>query len=105
MNNAAADYRNAARNGGPNSKPPIGILVKPQHLPGEGHSDCHQQEKYTDDPGELSGELICPEEEYLGHVNQHDRDHEIRAPAVDSAEKPAQLELVIQNIETAPGLP
>ena len=46
--------------------------------------------KHADDPGQLARELVGAEEEHLRHVDEHERDHEVRAPAVHRAKEPAE---------------
>src|SRR5215467_7583697 len=72
------------------SKSPIRVLIEAQHLSSECHAECHQQKKYTEDPGELPGKLVSTEQEDLRHVNQNNGHHEIRTPSVQGPDKPAE---------------
>ena len=60
--------------------------------------------KTPDDPRELARKLVGAEEEHLHHVEQDDRDHEVRAPAVQRAQEPAERLLVVEALEAAPRL-
>ncbi len=63
----------------------------------------HQQQKYADDPGQLAGELVGSEQRHLHHVDEHDGDHEVRAPAMYGAQEPSQRDAVIQVLQAVPG--
>ncbi len=78
-------------------------MVKSQHLAGEGHAECHDQKKDADDPGKFSGKLVGPKEEDLHHMDEDDRNHEIRAPAVEGPNKPAKRNAMIQGLKAVPG--
>ena len=68
----------------------------------KGHSERQEQQQNTHDPGQLSGKFVSSEKEDLHHVNEDDRDHEIRAPAVQGANEPAECDLVIENLQAIP---
>src|SRR5258708_18822679 len=91
-----------ARDGRSNAEPPIGVLIETQYLPAERHPERHEQKENPDDPGELTRKLISPEEEDLDHVNENDRDHEIRAPSVQRTDEPAESHVVVHSLETTP---
>ena len=80
------NHWDATHNRRSDSESPVGVLIESQHLAGEGHAERHQQQEYADHPGQLSRKLVRSEKEDLHHVDQDDRDHEIRAPAVQSRE-------------------
>ena len=86
-------HRYAACNGRADAQSPISVLIESQHLAGKGHSERQEQKKNADDPGQFSREFVGSEEEDLHHVDQDDRDHEIRAPAVQSSNEPAERDL------------
>ena len=48
------------------------------------------------------GKFVSSEKEHLHHVDQDDRDHEVRAPAVQGANEPAERDLVIENLQAVP---
>jgi len=48
------------------------------------------------------GNFIGAEEKHLNHVNEHDGDHEVRAPAVEPANEPAERDLVIEGLQAVP---
>ncbi len=101
---AAGTYDgDAACDGCSDAEPPIGVLIEAQHLPAEGHPQRHQQEKDPDDPGELSRKFVGPEQEDLHHVNEDDRDHEVRPPPVQCADEPAESHVVVEGLQAAPG--
>ena len=50
------------------------------------------------------GKFVGAEEKYLRHVDEDDGDHEIRSPAVHGAQKPAERDLVIENVQAVPRL-
>ena len=104
MHQTSAEKRNAAHDGDPDAQAPIGILIEAQHLAGEGHAQGHQQQKHADDPGQFAGKLVGSEQEHLRHVNQHQRDHEVGAPAVHSAQEPSQGDTVVEILQAVPGL-
>ena len=94
--------RYAACNGRPDAQSPICVLIESKHLAGEGHSERQEEQKNAHDPGQLPGEFVGSEKEDLHHVDQDDRDHEIRAPAVQGANEPAERDLVIENLQAVP---
>ena len=94
--------RYAAGNGRSDAQSPISVLIESKHLAGKGHSERQEEQKNTHHPGQLSGEFVSSEKEDLHHVDQDDRDHEIRAPAVQSANEPAERDLVIENLQAVP---
>ena len=55
-------------------------------------------------PGQLARKLVRAEEEDLRHVDEHDGDHEVRSPAVQGANEPAERDLVIQRLQAVPRL-
>ena len=83
---------------------PVGVLIEAQNLAGEGHAQRHQQQKNADDPGELARKFVGAEQKHLRHVDEDNGDHEVRSPAVQRAQEPAQRNLVIQNVEAVPRL-
>ena len=98
-----ADQGNAAGDGSADAEAPVGVLVEAQHLPGEGHAQRHQQQEDADDPGQLAGKLVGAEQKHLAHVDEHDGDHEVGAPAVYRAQEPSQRDVVIQILQAVPG--
>ena len=82
---------------------PISILIEAQHLTGKGHAQSEQQQQHAYDPGELAREFIGSEKKDLRHVDQHNRDHEVRAPAMHRPQKPAQSDVVVKKLEAIPG--
>src|SRR5271169_810391 len=40
---------------------PVRVLVESQHLSSERHAQCHDQEKYADDPGQFTRIFVRPE--------------------------------------------
>ena len=48
------------------------------------------------------GKFVGAEQEHLHHVDQHDGQHEVRTPAVQGADEPAQGDLVIENLQAVP---
>ena len=86
----AADQGNAAHDGGADAEAPVGVLIEAQHLAGEGHAEREQQQEDADDPGEFARKFVRAEEKDLRHVDEHDGDHEVRSPAVQRAQKPAE---------------
>src|SRR5262249_6305791 len=86
-------------------EPPVGVLVEAQHLSGERHAQRHEQEEDAQDPGQLARVLVGPEQEDLHHVDEDDRDHEVRAPAVHGADEPSEGHVVVEGLQAAPGLP
>ena len=77
LHDRGTDDRHAARDRCADSESPIRVLIETQHLPGEGHAECHQQKKDTDDPGELARKLVGSKEKHLHHVNEDNRHHEV----------------------------
>src|SRR5216683_2258135 len=67
----------------------IGPPSKTQDLTGESHPERHQEQKDSHDPGELPRVFVGAEEEHLHHVNRDNREHEVRAPAMQSSNEPA----------------
>ena len=98
------DERDAAGDRRADPEPPVRVLIEAQDLAGEGHAERHRSRKHADDPGQLARILVGAEQEHLHHVDEHDRDHEVRAPAVQRAEEPAERDLVVQGLQAAPGL-
>ncbi len=100
----AANDRYAGYDRSANAQPPVGILVEAHHLPGECHAQCHQEQKNTQNPGQLTGKLISAKQKDLRHMDQHHGDHEVRSPEVHGAQKPPQRQLVVQHLQTVPRL-
>jgi len=61
------------------------ILIQAKCLAGERHAEGDDEQQHADHPGELAREFIGAEEKHLNHVNEHECDHEVRAPAVEPA--------------------
>ncbi len=104
MHQVGAHKRHAAHDRGADAQAPVGVLVEAQHLAGEGHAEGQQQQHHTDDPGQLARELVRAEHEDLHHVDQHHRDHEVRSPAVQRTQEPAQGHVVVQELKAVPRL-
>src|ERR1700678_2909319 len=102
MNRRTADEGYAARNGCSDAESPVGILIETKYLARKCHAECHQQQEHAKNPGQLSRELICTEEEDLRHVNQHNGDHKVRSPTMHRAQEPAKSQLVIKNVQAVP---
>jgi len=94
----------AAGDGRSDPEAPIGVLVEAQDLSGEGQSQRAQEQEDSDDPGQLARELVGAEQHDLDHVEEDDRHHEVRAPAVHGAEVPAERLLVVEGLEALEGL-
>ena len=58
----------------------------------------------ADDPGQLARVLERAEEEHLHHVDEHQRDHEVGAPPVHRAQKPAERLLGVEDARGSVGL-
>ena len=97
----AADPRHAADDGSADAEAPVGVLIEAQHLAGEGHAEREQQQEDADDPGEFARIFVRAEEKDLHHVDEHDGDHEVRAPAVHGAQKPAERDVVVEELQAA----
>ena len=104
MNQAAADERHAAHDGRADAEAPIRILIEAKNLAGEGHAKGHEQQKDAEDPSEFAGKFVSAEEKHLRHVDEHDGDHEVRSPAMQRAEKPAEGNLMVENVQAVPCL-
>ena len=98
----AADERHAAQDRRADAEPPVGVLIEAQNLSRKCHAQREQQQEDADDPGKFAREFVGAEEKDLHQVNQHDGDHEIRTPAVQRAQIPAQPHIVIEKLEAAP---
>ncbi len=98
----AADPGNAAHDGSADAEAPVGVLIEAQDLAGEGHAEREEQQEDADDPGELARIFVGAEEEDLHHVDEHDGDHEVRSPAVNGAQKPAEGDLVVEELQAGP---
>src|ERR1700735_829463 len=105
INDRRSHHRDAAGNRRPNAKAPVGILIESQNLPGEGHAQSHKQKKDADDPGEFTWKFIRAKQKHLDHMNQNDRHHEVRTPAVHGADEPAERDVVIQDLQAIPCFP
>ena len=95
--------RDPAHDGCANSQSPIRILIESQHLARKGHAERHQEKQDANHPGQFSRIFVRAEEEDLGHVDQDNRNHEIRAPAVQGPDEPPQSDLVIESLQAIPG--
>ena len=93
----------ATRDGSADAETPVGVLIEAQDLAGEGHAESHQQKKDADDPGEFAGKFVGAKKEDLHHVDEHDGDHEVGAPAVEGANEPAEGDVVIKDLQAVPG--
>src|ERR1700754_2909338 len=96
VNNRRAHKRYAAGHGRPNPEAPVGVLIETQHLAGERHAECAEQQYDTRNPGQLAWVFECTEKKDLDEVQKHDRNHEIRTPVVQGTQKPTELLLIIQ---------
>jgi hypothetical protein len=103
MDERRADERYAAHDGGSDAEAPVGVLIEAHDLSGKGHAEREQEKEDADDPGEFAREFVCAEEEDLHHVDEHDGDHEVRTPAVQRAQIPAERNSVVENAEAGPG--
>ncbi len=104
VNEVAADPGNAAGDGCADAEAPVGVLVKAENLAGEGHAEGEQEQEDAENPGELARVFVGSEHEDLDHVDEHDGDHEVRAPAVNGAQEPAERDVVVEELEARPGL-
>jgi hypothetical protein len=98
-----ADPWDAADDGSADAEAPIGVLIESENLAGEGHTEREKQKEDADDPGQLARIFVCAEEEDLHHVDEDDGDHEVRAPTVNGAQKPAEVDAVIEELQACPG--
>ena len=83
---------------------PVSVLIESQYLACKSHAKRHKQKKDANDPSKFSGKLVGSEQEHLHHVDQDDRDHEVRAPAVQRSYKPTQSDAMIKGLQTVPCL-
>src|SRR5258708_34633236 len=94
-NQRGSDERDSTHDRSSDTQAPVRILVEAQHLARESHPERHQQKEDADNPGQLAWIFISSEQEYLHHVNQHERDHEIGAPTVKGADEPTEGLMVV----------
>jgi hypothetical protein len=98
------DDGSAAGDGRADPEAPIRVLVEAQDLAREGHAERTEKKEDPDDPGQLARELVGAEQHDLDHVEEDDRHHEVRAPAVHRAQVPAEGLLVVEVLEALEGL-
>jgi hypothetical protein len=98
MDQRRADNRHAARdNGSADAQAPVGVLIEAHHLAGKGHAQREQKQNHADHPGELARKFVSAEEKDLHHVDEHDGDHEVRTPAMQRAQIPAEGDVVVEE--------
>ena len=104
MHHGSAGERNAADDGSADAQAPVGVLIEAQDLSGEGHAQGEHEQKDARDPGQLARIFVCAKEKDLHHVNEHDGDHEVRSPSVHGAQKPAQPQVVVDELQAGVGI-
>ncbi len=104
LDELAADERDAPRDRGSDPEAPVRVLVEAQDLAGERHAQRHDEKQHAHDPGELARILERAEEKHLRHVDEHEGDHEVGAPAVHRPQEPAQRLLGVEDEQAPPGL-
>src|SRR4029077_2118587 len=81
---------------------PVSILIESHDLTRKRHSQRHEQEKDAHDPCQFSWKLVGSKQEDLHHMDEHNRDHEIRAPAVQRSYEPTQGNAMIESLQAVP---
>ena len=104
LDELASHDRHPPRDRRHDAEPPVRVLVEAEDLAGERHAQRHDQQQHADDPRQLARVLERAEEKHLHHVDEHQGDHEVRAPAVHRAKKPAQRLLGVEDEEAPVGL-
>ena len=94
-----SDDRRAGGDRRADPEPPVGVLVPPEDLPGEGHAERAQEQENAGDPGQLTRVLVGAKEEDLQHVQRHHEDHPIGAPEMDGAQIRAERRLIVQVLK------
>ena len=94
----------AAGDRGADPETPVGVLIEAHDLSGKRHAERRQQQEDADDPGQLARILVGAEQKDLRHVDEDDRDHEVRSPSVQRANEPAERDLMVQRLQAAPRL-
>src|SRR5208283_3041488 len=98
-----ADDRRAAGDRRADAEAPVGVLIEAQDLAGERHPQRAQEKEAAGHPGELARILVRAEQEDLDHVDEHQGDHEVGAPAVQRAQIPSERLLVVEIYQAVPG--
>src|SRR5262249_18721113 len=62
------------------------------------------QQHTSADPRQFAWIFVGSEEKCLHHVENHDGDHKVGAPVVDTAQEPSEKLLMVQVLQTGPGL-
>ena len=76
-------------------------LVPRQQVAGEGEGEREQQQQHADDPVELARRLVGAGEEDPAHVQEDDRDHAVRGPAVRVAQEHPERDRVLEVLHAA----
>src|ERR1700675_1550105 len=94
--------RESARNRCSDPETPIGVLVESQDLSCEGHAECNEEKKHTHNTAQLARIFVGAKQKDLDHVDQYDRNHKVRAPAMQAANEPTKCNIVIESLEAVP---
>src|SRR5580704_9231674 len=91
--NRGTDNRHPAGDRGSDSQTPVCVLIETHDLTSECHAESHQQQKDSDDPGQLAGKFVGSEQKYLRHMKMDDCHNELRAPSSNGKDEPAKRQL------------
>src|SRR5262249_47501597 len=88
-----ADHRNGAGDAGADFRREERELVPRQEIPAEAESEHQEQQQHPAHPGELSRLAVRLQEKDAEEMRERERDQQVRGPAVDVANQPAELHL------------
>src|SRR5205823_2966089 len=66
-------------------------LVPGKQIPAESKADHDEEQEDTAEPGDLARRVICAQKENAEQVNEQRRNHQIRGPAMNRANQPAEF--------------
>ena len=82
---------------------PVALLVPRQQIAGQAQAQNDAHERQAEPPVDLARRQVGAGDDDLQHVQAEQHDHRLRAEMVQAADQPAEVHLVLDEVDAAPG--
>ena len=82
----------------------IALLVPRQQIAGQAQAEDDAHQAQAEPPVDFARRQMGPRDDDLQHVHAHQHDHCLRAEVMQAADEPAEIHLVLDEVNAVPGL-
>ena len=84
---------------------PVSPFVPGQQVSGEGRSHHQPHQKQSEPPVDLAGRTVGTRDHHLYEMEDQQHDHGVGGVVMQPPDEPAQLHLVLDEVDALPGRP